>query len=78
MREVFNEAVGKIRNPNSLSPTALKNKINSNVWNIIKTGSGESAGKVQAALETLGFENVQGQGYLMRAGRAGMLQTLPQ
>ncbi|WAI00935.1 SpvB/TcaC N-terminal domain-containing protein [Methanogenium organophilum] len=67
MQEIFDEALAKIKDPNRLSPTELKNRINKNVWEIIKTGKSESAAKVRAALEKLGFENIKGRGYVMKA-----------
>ena len=74
MQAVFNEAVGKIKNPNSLKPTALKNTINSYIWDIIKTGKSDAAVKVRGALERLGFENVKGQGYVLKGGQAPTLE----
>jgi RHS repeat-associated protein len=70
MRDIFNEALGRIKNPNTLSPTGLKKAINENIWDIVKNGTGESAVKVREALKKLGFENVQGQGYVMRGQQA--------
>jgi RHS repeat-associated protein len=67
MQDVFNEAVGKITDPGKLSPTELKKTINSNIWDIIKSGESGPASKVRGALETLGFENVKGQGYVLKA-----------
>lgn len=66
LREIFEEAVSKIKNPDALPPTELKERINKNIWDIIKTGESESAIKVRGALEKLGFENVPGQGYRLR------------
>jgi len=67
MREVFDQAVGKIRNPNSMTPTALKTTINHNIWEIIKTDQGAAASRVRTALNTIGFENVPGQGFVLRS-----------
>ncbi|WP_228834531.1 DUF4157 domain-containing protein [Nocardia abscessus] len=55
MRAIFDEAVGKIKNPGGLSPTALKARINDNIWDIIKTGNSEAAVRVREALGRLGF-----------------------
>jgi RHS repeat-associated protein len=70
MRDVFNEASSKIRNPASLKPTDLKNRINSYIWDVIKNSNSSSAVKVRAALAKLGFENVKGQGYVLKAASA--------
>ncbi len=70
MEAVFNEAVGTITNPNGLTPTALKKAINSKIWDIIKTGTSDAALKVRGALASLGFENVKGQGYVLKGGQA--------
>jgi len=67
MRSIFDEALSKIKEPGKLSPTALKDQINKNMWDIIKNGTGESSVKVREALKKLGFENVPGQGYVMKA-----------
>ncbi|GIX46751.1 MAG: hypothetical protein KatS3mg131_0962 [Candidatus Tectimicrobiota bacterium] len=66
LRKIFEEAVAKIQNPDKLSPTELKARINKNIWNVIKTGESDAATKVREALERLGFENVPGQGYRLR------------
>jgi hypothetical protein len=68
MPAIFNEASARIQDPSRLSPTELKNRINSNVWDIIKNGKSEAAIKVRGALEKLGFENVEGQGYVLKPG----------
>ena len=70
MRDVFGEASSKIRDPSSLTPTALKNRINSYVWDVIKNSDSSAAVKVRAALAKLGFENVKGQGYVLKAASA--------
>jgi hypothetical protein len=75
MKGIFNQALEKIKDPDKLSPTALKAQINKNMWDIIKNGSGESAVKVRAALQKLGFENVPGQGYVMRGQPAAAATT---
>ena len=67
MRDLFDEAVTKIKDPNNLSPTELKNQINANLWDLIKSGRSEAALKVRSGLDKLGFKNVKGQGYVMRA-----------
>ena len=74
MRDVFQEALGKIKDPSKLTPTALKERINSNMWEIIKTGQGDAATKARAALESLGFENVNGQGYVMKTQQAAAVE----
>jgi RHS repeat-associated protein len=66
MRDIFNEALSRVKNPGKLSPTKLKEAINKHMWDIIKNGTGDSAQKVREALQKLGFENVKGQGYVMR------------
>jgi RHS repeat-associated protein len=66
MRDIFDQAVRKVGSPD-VSPTELKTRINSKVWDIIKTDQGSSASRVRTALETIGFENVPRQGYVLRA-----------
>jgi len=77
MTDIFNQALGKIQNQGALSPTELKNRINSYMWDIIKTDSGASATKVREALSHLGFENVPGEGYVMKspAGNAAAIEA---
>lgn len=66
MRTIFAEAVGKVRNPIGMTPTALKAAINGHIWEIVKTGTGTAAARVRDALGKLGFENVPGTGFRMR------------
>jgi RHS repeat-associated protein len=68
MQQIFDEAVQSVRNPNGMRPTALKNAINSKIWDIIKTGTSDAAVKVRGAFEKLGFENVSGKGFVLRSG----------
>jgi hypothetical protein len=68
MRAIFDEALNSIKNPNQLRPTELKARINKKIWDIIKTGTGDAAVEVRSSLAKLGFENVQGQGYVLRTG----------
>jgi hypothetical protein len=70
MRAIFNKAVASIKDPNSLKPTELKNRINSKVWEIIKNGTSPEAARVRAALRTIGAENVPGKGYRLRLAPA--------
>ncbi|QYU70939.1 RHS repeat-associated core domain-containing protein [Leptolyngbya sp. 15MV] len=70
MRSIFDEAVGKIKNPGKMTPTQLKNAINSHMWDIIKTGTSDDAVKIREALGKLGFQNVKGVGYVMKAPAA--------
>lgn len=77
LRDVFNEALGKIKDPNRLSPTTLKNRINRNIWEIIKSGKSEAAVKVRAALEKLGFKNIKGKGYVLSSGAVSEMGSIP-
>jgi hypothetical protein len=70
MKDVFNEALAKIEDPSKLSPTKLKEAINKNMWDVIKDGTSQSAVEVREALQKLGFENVKGQGYVLRRQHA--------
>jgi RHS repeat-associated protein len=65
LREIFDEAVGKVTNPDQYSPTALKGKINENIRGIIKTGKSEAASRVREAFGRLGFENIKSTGWAM-------------
>ncbi|MCZ4123095.1 SpvB/TcaC N-terminal domain-containing protein [Streptomyces sp. H39-S7] len=67
MRTIFAQAAARIRDPAGMRPTALKDAINRNVWDIIKTDTGSAATRVRNALGELGFENVPGKGFRMRA-----------
>lgn len=69
MQDIFNEALGKIKDPQKLSPIALKERINSYIWNIIKKGKGEAAVRVRDALKALGFENISRKGYVLKTGQ---------
>jgi hypothetical protein len=66
MQAIFDEAVSSIKDPNSLKPTELKNRINGKIWEIIKTGNSAEAISVRAALQKIGAENVPGKGYRLR------------
>lgn len=66
MREIFNEAVSKIKDPSKGKPTSLKKRINGEVWNIIRTSNSESARNVREALKQLGFVDVPQKGYVMQ------------
>ncbi len=68
MRSIFADAVASVRNADKLRPTQLKARINSAVWRIIKSGKSEEAVRVRTALSELGFENVEGSGFVMRTG----------
>jgi hypothetical protein len=65
MNKIFHEALAKVSDPDNLPPTKLKERINSNIWDIIKNSTSEHATKVRNALVNLGFENVSGKGFLM-------------
>jgi RHS repeat-associated protein len=67
MRDIFAHAVGKVRDPNSMRPTALKEAINAHIWEIIKTDQGGAASRVRTALGIMGFDNVPKVGYVMRS-----------
>ena len=79
MKDIFNQAVAKIKDPYKLSPVELKNKINRNIRDIIKTGESDSAVKVRDALHDLGFENVKGKGWTMKefAGARTAQRSVP-
>lgn len=56
MRAVFDEAVARVPNRNALTPTQLKNAINANIRDIIRTGNSPSAVAVREAFRANGFE----------------------
>ncbi|MGE4340140.1 MAG: DUF4157 domain-containing protein [Pigmentiphaga sp.] len=65
LKEIFDQAAAKFKNRRDLKPTALKNSINSEIRRIIKTDKGGAGEKVRKALETAGFEFVEGRGFVM-------------
>ncbi|MEN8651601.1 SpvB/TcaC N-terminal domain-containing protein [Streptomyces sp. 21So2-11] len=77
MRTIFAEAVGKIRDPMGMSPTALKAAINGHMWQIIKTGTSTAAVRVRQALGKLGFDNVPEKGFMMRRPTGGGSPVTP-
>lgn len=62
LNQVFSEAVARIKNPKSLSPTALKEAINGNIRDIIQGGKSPAGAAVCDALKSAGFEFVPGHG----------------
>ena len=62
LHQVFDEAVGKIKNPRSLTPTELKEAINGHIRDIIQEGRSPAGRAVRDALKSLGFEYVPGHG----------------
>jgi hypothetical protein len=62
MKQIFGEAVAKIKNPESMPPTALKNQINENIRDIIQNGRTSAGKAVRDALKSQGFEYVEGRG----------------
>lgn len=70
LRAVFAEAVAKVKDPGSLKPTDLKNRINGHIWDIIKNGDSPAAVATRDALGKLGFQNVPGKGFTAVARKA--------
>ena len=66
MREIFADAVSRIRNPDAMKPTKLKAAINKNVWDIVRNGQSTAAVNVRAALDKIGMEYVPGKGYRVK------------
>lgn len=62
MRQVWDEAVNSVENVRSLSPTAIKERINANIRRIIGGGTSPAGAQVRDALRGLGFEYVPGRG----------------
>jgi len=67
MQTIFNEAVARVKDASSLTPTNLKNRINSNVWDIIRNGTSDEAARVRAAFASIGGQDIPGQGYRLGA-----------
>ncbi|GAB2682001.1 SpvB/TcaC N-terminal domain-containing protein [Nocardia goodfellowii] len=67
MREIFDEALAKVTDPNKLTPTKLKAAINANMRDIIKNGTSDAAVKVRKAIGDLGFQNIEGKGWTLPA-----------
>jgi hypothetical protein len=62
LRQVFDEAVGRVRNIQELGATAIKARVNANIRDIIQNGRSPAGLKVRDALHQLGFEFVSGRG----------------
>jgi hypothetical protein len=62
LRQVFEDAVAKIRDLSKYSPTKLKAKINANIIDMIREGSTPASTAVRDALNKLGYEYVPGEG----------------
>jgi hypothetical protein len=73
MRTLFAEALAEIPDINALSPTQLKNTINTNMRDIIRTGRTPSGRAVRDALRAGGFEAVPNRGIV--AVRPGMARV---
>ncbi len=78
MRAIFDEAVASIKDPNKLKPTNLKKRINSKIWEIIKTSKSPEAARVRAALESIGAEYVPRKGYRLRLAPSTRSAPSPQ
>jgi hypothetical protein len=61
---VFREAVARVRNQGSLTPTGLKNAINKQVREIIRDGRTPEGRVVRDTLRQLGFEYVEHRGFV--------------
>jgi hypothetical protein len=62
LQQVFDDAVARVGNARSLSPTELKNRINGNARRIIGEGLSPAGVRVRDALRSLGFEYVPNRG----------------
>jgi hypothetical protein len=62
LRQVFDEAVQRVGNIRSLSPTAIKARVNANIRDIIRHGQTPAGIRVRDTLRSLGFEFVPGRG----------------
>lgn len=62
LQQIFDEAVGRVRNIRSLRPTAIKDRINANMRGIIGAGRTPAGILVRDALRSLGYEYVPGRG----------------
>jgi hypothetical protein len=62
LQQVFEEATARVRNPQRLRPTALKNEINANIRDIIQNGRTPAGIEVRDTLRALGYEFVPGRG----------------
>ena len=67
LADIFNQAFNSIKKSYNKA-TELKAAINEKIWEIIKTGKGDSAVKIREAFKSLGFENIKGQGYVLSGG----------
>ena len=65
LNQIFDEAVRRVGNKGSLTPTALKAAINHNLRDIIKNGSTPAGAAVRDALRDLGFAYVERRGFVM-------------
>jgi len=56
LKQIFDDAVSRVKNYRELGPTKLKARINDNIKDIIKNGQTDAGRKVRDALDSLGFE----------------------
>jgi hypothetical protein len=65
LNEIFNDAVSRVENAQSLTATELKNRVNANTRRIIYDGLSPEGIRVRDALGSMGFEVVPGRGMVM-------------
>jgi hypothetical protein len=75
LQSIFDRAVASVKEPQKLTPTELKAKINAETRRIITEDSGPDAAAVRKALGDIGFERLPGIGWVMTDG--GVLQKSP-
>ena len=65
LKRIFDRAVASVKEPQKLTPTELKARINRETRRIITEDPGPDAAAVRAALAELGFERQAGRGFTM-------------
>jgi hypothetical protein len=65
LKNIFDQAVASVKEPQTMSPTELKAAINKETRRIITEGNGPDAIAVRKALNDIGFERLPGSGWTM-------------
>ncbi|MBB2890222.1 hypothetical protein [Flexivirga oryzae] len=68
MAEIFEDAMSRVENIRSLSPGAIKTRINANIRKIIGEGLSPAGVRVRDALRSVGYEYVPGRGIVAVRG----------
>lgn len=73
MAEIFDDATRRVQNIRSLTPGAIKARINANIRQIIGEGLTPAGARVRDALRSLGYEYVPGRGIVAVRGPTSVI-----